>query len=381
MKRLFLILISVFIALLVFSNDLATINVNLDLFQNEGGIETPNENNAYWQLKNDPDRASKVARCRKDTENTYSDNDNATLSNSNPIDLSAYNQATLYLYTKLEAADSGDYGEIYVNGDLIDTIDTNHEWTQNSYNLDSYCGTQITIEFVWKSDSSGVDKGWRLDDIQIIASGAGSPDWQQVLFWDEDHSPYSGEHVELNISDWASGVNPSSVNFHYNDDSEWAWFVEIDNVYIYDNTRSNLLATEEFEGSFPPSGWTVTENGDTDGIWRSNSYWERTNWTGGDGHCADADSDGYGGSSLLMDTELITPDINCSSSSTVTLEFDVAYNDIGSGDYFEILVWSSYYVDEVFFEEFDNLNNWDTEENGNSSIVQTSLGSIKTLFE
>lgn len=379
MKKAFFISLIFTLFCISFSSDIITGSSDTDFFQSDSDISTPGPDNAHWQLKPDADTGSKVARCRKDTENNYGFNDFAVLSNVTPIDLSFYSTATLYLQSKLENADSGDYGELYINDDHIATFNSYHEWTDYSYNLDSYCSGSITIKFVWKSDSSGVDKGWRIEDVQVIAYGTGAADWQQVLYWDEDHSPYSGETVQLDISGWSSGINPSRVNFHYYDDSEWAWFAQVDNVHIYDNTKADLLATEEFEGSFPPSGWSVTENGDTDGIWRLNSFWSRTNWTGGNGSCADADSDGFGGGGLLMDTELISPDINCSGSTTVTLEFDIAYNDINLGDYFEIMVWSSYYVDEVFYEDFnEDLSNWNNEDL--APIQSTSLGSIKSLF-
>ena len=63
---------------------------------------------------------------------------------------------------------------------------------------------------------------------------------------------------------------------------------------------------EQFEGDFPPAGWTVKNNTSSAGnIWKRNDEWGRANLTGGTGYCAAADSDIAG--SGAFDTELLSP--------------------------------------------------------------------------
>ncbi len=63
---------------------------------------------------------------------------------------------------------------------------------------------------------------------------------------------------------------------------------------------------EQFEGDFPPAGWTVKNNTSGAGnIWKRNDEWGRANLTGGTGYCAAADSDIAG--SGAFDTELLSP--------------------------------------------------------------------------
>jgi len=96
---------------------------------------------------------------------------------------------------------------------------------------------------------------------------------------------------------------------------------------------SVTVLSEDFE-SWPPSGWSIIDNIGSC-VWESTATTGRTNYAGGDGQAADADADWcYTG----MDTELQTPAIDLSSVPTATLSFIGAYNDIGSGDYFEVLV-------------------------------------------
>ena len=49
---------------------------------------------------------------------------------------------------------------------------------------------------------------------------------------------------------------------------------------------------EQFEGAFPPLGWTVVNNGSNpSNVWKRNDEWGRANNTGGTGFSAGADSD------------------------------------------------------------------------------------------
>jgi len=94
----------------------------------------------------------------------------------------------------------------------------------------------------------------------------------------------------------------------------------------------DLFRYETFDWytSFPPPGWTVVVNGDPGGWWETNEYWERSNYAGGQGLCAAADSDAFG-SGLTMDTELRTPGFSLAGIPSASLEFVGAYNDLGIG--------------------------------------------------
>ncbi|MGC9024846.1 MAG: PKD domain-containing protein, partial [Chloroflexia bacterium] len=91
------------------------------------------------------------------------------------------------------------------------------------------------------------------------------------------------------------------------------------------------LLEEHFEGTFPPAGWEVVNNGGNC-VWQRNDQWSpaRPNYAGGQGFCADADSDRCG-SGTLMDTELWTFPLNLTGATTATLRFVAAYNDIATG--------------------------------------------------
>jgi hypothetical protein len=52
-----------------------------------------------------------------------------------------------------------------------------------------------------------------------------------------------------------------------------------------------IIPKQKFDGTFPPAGWTVVNNNPPNEPWRLNTYYGRTNYAGGDGACADADSD------------------------------------------------------------------------------------------
>ncbi len=97
------------------------------------------------------------------------------------------------------------------------------------------------------------------------------------------------------------------------------------------------LLTEDFEGAFPPANWSVVNNGGTC-VWTRNDAFAtaRPNYAGGQGFCADADSDKCG-SGTTMDTELRTMVLDLSTATTATLEYVTSYNDIGTGgDYADV---------------------------------------------
>jgi len=90
------------------------------------------------------------------------------------------------------------------------------------------------------------------------------------------------------------------------------------------------LPMEHFEGAFPPAGWQVVNNGGTC-VWQRNDAFAtpRPNYAGGQGFCADADSDRCGSGST-MNTELRTYALDLSGATTATLQYIASYNYLGS---------------------------------------------------
>ncbi|OGD78303.1 MAG: hypothetical protein A2Y64_07075 [Candidatus Coatesbacteria bacterium RBG_13_66_14] len=212
----------------------------------------------------------------------------------------------------------------------------------------------------------------RLNDASLYYWDGESYDWSQILYWNVDHSPSGpGEAVNLDLSDGAGGF--LAVDFHYND-AGWDWWAEVDQVVISDDSRADLL-TEQFESSFPPGDWTVV-NYQTYG-WARNDSCYRTNYAGGSGYCADADSDWW----YPQDTHLISPPVDCSGSTSVDLNFYASYNDIGGGDYFEVLLGVAEETETVTEDEFDDLSNWTAVDEGEYLDIQnTTWGEIKASF-
>jgi uncharacterized repeat protein (TIGR01451 family) len=90
---------------------------------------------------------------------------------------------------------------------------------------------------------------------------------------------------------------------------------------------------EDFEGTFPPAGWTIDNHGLTHGWLRNDQVPSgRPNYAGGDGFAADADVDRYGSGST-MNTELRTITIDLSEVQTTTLNYMAAYNFLSGAEY------------------------------------------------
>ncbi len=83
------------------------------------------------------------------------------------------------------------------------------------------------------------------------------------------------------------------------------------------------LLYEDFEGTFPPVGWTVVDNlGGPNPVWERNDDVGEYNWADG-GYCAIADSDYY--EYDPMNTDLVSPVVDCSDFCDVTLLFDTDF--------------------------------------------------------
>ena len=88
----------------------------------------------------------------------------------------------------------------------------------------------------------------------------------------------------------------------------------------------------DFEGGFPPAGFTIVNHGGACD-WNTNTFYGRTNYAGS-GTCADADSDACG-SGTTMNTSMYTPVMDLSGVVDPTIDFLAAYNYL-SGDYFDV---------------------------------------------
>jgi Carboxypeptidase regulatory-like domain/S-layer homology domain len=103
----------------------------------------------------------------------------------------------------------------------------------------------------------------------------------------------------------------------------------------YELVRTPLTPAVDFEGTFPPAGWTAenaTMNCGAAGKPGFDVVSIRTNLTGGTGKFSVADSDACG-SSVKMDASLITPALDLSgfkASDSLQVSFKTDFRDLGS---------------------------------------------------
>ncbi|MBN1673090.1 MAG: S8 family serine peptidase [Kiritimatiellae bacterium] len=92
---------------------------------------------------------------------------------------------------------------------------------------------------------------------------------------------------------------------------------------VDDEAGTGLVVAVSFEAGLP-DGWTVATNAHPDGYWRFDNPAARSNYTGGAGSFAIADSDDAG--KFDMDTELRTPEMDLTDFETVRLQFRTDFN-------------------------------------------------------
>jgi hypothetical protein len=349
--------------------------------------------NAYWQIIDDG--GDNVLACVIDADTGYGLGDDCRIYNTDTMDFTGVETA-LYMefdvslvnesandHCLLQMRDSDDSNWTTIEDFTADTVGYEHrqydliggawgDWTVND---------SVYVRFRWESDAVGTDDGIRINDFTIYTPG--ETIWEQYLYWTSDHSPSGpGETVNLDISDSADGYGAVYVNFHFTDGGLWAWWCLVDQVEVGE-ARSRQILEEDFE-SWPPDDfgeeWTITELGTPDYVWKSTSMTGRTNYAGYSGYAAYADSDYHypGG----INSELISPAMDCSDASGVYLYFIGAYNWIGSGEYFEVLV--GYETDPIdhLSDDFEgDLSQWTVRDlSGNMNIKPSSLGTIKGMY-
>lgn len=91
------------------------------------------------------------------------------------------------------------------------------------------------------------------------------------------------------------------------------------------------LLMENFEGTFPPAGWSAYASGGQN-QWYRNDFWGRANFTpGGNGYCADNDDAGAGpGAARVTDNCLQSATFDASGYTVVWCAWDVDWYPSGS---------------------------------------------------
>ncbi|MEJ5308968.1 MAG: carboxypeptidase regulatory-like domain-containing protein [Anaerolineae bacterium] len=246
----------------------------------------------------------------------------------NTLDLSAYAGQNIYIAFRY----SGDYAdEWYVDDVLV---------TGESASL-----TVVPVSWALTTDISGTYQVWVDEMYSPVTITVAYPDYQKgeaiavitggnTTTWDFDLRMLapcvqvnpSALHAELELGATASTVmtltNTGVV------DTDWTLLEE--NLGAPTVTPPGVVAlfAEDFEGAFPPAGWTRVENiGSCD--WESSATTGYANQTGGSGLFADANSDWCG---TGMDVELWTPAIDLSAAAAPVLSFQSDFNDYGGSD-------------------------------------------------
>jgi len=123
------------------------------------------------------------------------------------------------------------------------------------------------------------------------------------------------------------------------------------------------LVSADFEGSFPPAGWSVsntTTGCGASGVpdWTNTDPGANGNLTGGSGLFATADSDACGSGSV-MNAQMWTPAMNLTGLIDPMVSYYTDYNDIGAGGEFGDLDYST-----DGGATWSNLLSWDEDHSG-----------------
>ena len=268
---------------------------------------------------------------------------------------------------KVSSEPGWDYLRLYIDGALQpDSISGDSEWEEVEVTLS---GGSHTVRWAYEKDgsaSTGSDTAW-LDDVRWTPNkedrdGDGMLDWMediagtdptnsQSIF--EVYSVSRTDDPNMAVLSWQSWTDRIySVEMATNILSGFTPLVSALpatpplNVYTASLASTDAayfrisvselvsgsdatLVEEYFVSGGTPGGWQVIDEADTGAGWVFNDPEGRGNRTGGTAGFAIADSDFY--KLISVRTSLITPSMNCSALSSVTLEFKTDYYSY-SGD-------------------------------------------------
>ena len=236
--------------------------------------------------------------------------------------------------------------------------------------LDDYYGTRdLKIHFVWVSDETGVDEGFRMFQLEIQGAVWGEGDYTNVFTWGTDD--VTGQQI-FDVTDLVGNMVCLAFTYETEGASQGWWAV--DNVALDADGESILplqgggYGTEDFSSG----GWYQDQHGEP-GEWESD-----TDHATGDmsGENWQADSGAHPGSQYNAET--LSPWFRAAGANMVACSFDTWFSPMDAGDYASF----GYYGADtylMFLESFNDLDDWYTGDGG-SDVVETSWGAIKADF-
>ncbi len=338
-------------------------------------IEPPTEYNAKWYLF----RSGEV-RCDREGLNVYGSNDYAyILYMGLPINLCGYDGVLMRIVYMQEAADEGDYCQLYLGDDdmeytLFHTFEDTDGTSSVILMLDDYYGTRdLKMYFLWVSDETGVDKGFRIFDIEINGVLWGEGEYTNVFTWTWGSPDDVTGHQTFDVSDIDGNMVCLAFEYGTEEDTQGWW--AIDNVDVLTGGESVLPRQGGGYGveDFSSGGWHQDRHG-MPGEWEIDTDHATGDMSGENWQC---DSGAHPASSYHAETFSpwfrIHPLLN-----SVICEFDTWFSPMDAGDYASFGLYTAT-GDLVWRERFLDLDDWYSQDSGDD-VVETSWGAIKAGF-
>lgn len=233
------------------------------------------------------------------------------------IDLSGYGAVYLSFWAESDTLWPGATMELHVMGATFDDVVwdmildeswSTFEYREVSLNLSAYIGEIVQI--AWRY--VGFDgESFGLDDILLFEPPA------------HDVGVSAINYSTGTVTDPVMPVNVTVTNYGQNPETNVPVNVTIERCV------PTVFFDEDFESGLP-GDWTVIDGGTTTDTWTDTNPGGRTPQGGCAGTFMIADSDWAGSGGIVLDEQLISPVIDCSTYSNVWLNFDHYFNNLTS---------------------------------------------------
>ncbi len=194
----------------------------------------------------------------------------------------------------------------------------------------------------------------------------GAPIWTDPATGEYSILLVAGQNYTFNADAFSAGYLPAALDTGVLDDDlvlDIPVMADTNNCVAPGYALDVTGVYETFESdTFPPAGWTVTQNGGSC-AWVGNDPGGRGNLTGGSGKFAIADSDDCG-SGTTMDTTLTSPIMDVSTLANINLSYNYDYNNLVSTESADLDVSADGGA------TWTNVHHWTTDMRGPSTFTQ-----------
>jgi len=187
----------------------------------------------------------------------------------------------------------------------------------------------------WIGDGAGFNTTNYGTDTRLVVGNNDQVEYRSLIQFDiPDTTATVGSAILSMYCDQVNGAPTNASVYGLNN----SWVEGTKNATTgaasWNDRMQSILLSEDFEGAFPPTGWSTDDNIGTGNTWQRNDFWGAENrvlnYGSGYSACAESDSSGLG---PAWNTTLYSPTIDLTAFTAANISYASNFQDnAGDGD-------------------------------------------------